>query len=175
MNFNPEGIKTSKLESTRLIRWEENKEWIERFRNARTGFPMVDAAVQELLQTGYVHNRSRMLLASFFTKDMLCDWRIGESFFMEHLFDGDIASNNGGWQWASSVTHDRPNYLRVFNPWVQSKKFDTDGVYIKTYVKELRDMDSMNLHEPINNHSSYPSPMLDHSKQKKRAEKMYGF
>ena len=111
----------------------EFKQWCE----GRTGYPLVDAAMRQLLQTGWMHNRLRMVVASFLTKHLLIDWRKGEQFFMQHLIDGDLASNNGGWQWAASTGCDAQPYFRVFNPITQSERFDPSGDFIRKYLPEL--------------------------------------
>ena len=99
-----------------------------------TGFPIIDAAMRQLLHEGWMHNRLRMVVAMFFTKNMLHDWRLGESYFMQNLIDGDFASNNGGWQWSSSTGTDAAPYFRIFNPITQSTNFDKEGLFIKKYV-----------------------------------------
>ena len=106
-----------------------------------TGFPIVDAAMRQLNTTGYMHNRLRMIVASFLTKDLLIDWRWGEEYFKEKLIDYDFSANNGGWQWAASVGCDAQPWFRIFNPLLQSQKFDSDGKFIKKYVPELSEFD----------------------------------
>jgi deoxyribodipyrimidine photo-lyase len=155
------------------IAWQNNEDWFSAWKDGRTGYPLIDAGMRELKNTGYMHNRVRMLVASFLTKDLLIDWRWGEQYFMKQLLDGDLAANNGGWQWAASTGCDPQPYFRIFNPWIQSKKFDPAGIYIKKYIPELRDVDSKNLHKPILNHTSYPSPIVDHKEQRKKALNLY--
>ncbi len=157
------------------IKWKNNKIWFERWKEGKTGFPIVDAGMRELNTTGFMHNRVRMIVASFLTKDLLIDWRWGEKYFMKKLLDGDLASNNGGWQWAASTGCDAQPYFRIFNPWLQSKKFDPDGVYIKKYLIELKDVNPKLLHHPDCDFKKYkyPSPMVDHTKQRIEAIQLY--
>jgi deoxyribodipyrimidine photo-lyase len=138
----------------------------------KTGFPIVDAALRELLTTGWMHNRARMIVASFLTKDLLIDWRLGEEFFAQHLMDYEMASNVGGWQWAASTGTDAAPYFRVFNPLLQSKKFDGAGEYIRRYVPELAGLKDDEIHEPaalgLLRPASYPAPIVDHAAAKDR-------
>ncbi|MDE2428244.1 MAG: FAD-binding domain-containing protein, partial [Burkholderiales bacterium] len=140
----------------------------------RTGYPLVDAAMLQLNQTGYMHNRLRMLTASFLVKDLGIDWRRGESYFAEHLNDFDLAANNGGWQWASSSGCDAQPYFRIFNPVTQSEKFDTDGKFIKRYLPQLAKLDKRHIHAPwkvapillaqagVSLGKDYPFPIIEH-------------
>ncbi len=128
--------------------------------------------MRQLKQTGWMHNRLRMIVASFLTKDLLIDWKWGEAHFMHLLLDGDLALNNGGWQWAASTGCDPQPYFRIFNPWLQGKKFDPHGEYIKTFVPELKDVDPKLLHEPYP-HKNYPAPIVDHSEQRDKALALY--
>ena len=114
----------------------------------RTGFPIVDAGMRQLLGEAYVHNRVRMIVASFLVKDLHQEWTLGARWFMQHLVDGDLASNNHGWQWVAGTGTDASPYYRVFNPITQGKKFDPDGAYVKRWVPELRDLDRKHVHEP---------------------------
>ncbi|MEZ4871164.1 MAG: FAD-binding domain-containing protein [Bdellovibrionales bacterium] len=155
------------------LNWNTNVEWLQAWKDGKTGFPIVDAGMRELKTTGWMHNRVRMIVASFLTKDLHIDWREGEAHFMHELLDGDLACNNGGWQWAASTGCDAQPYFRIFNPWSQSKKFDPDGEYIKKFVPELKDVPAKQLHEPIVNHSSYPAPLVDHSVQREKTLEMF--
>lgn len=155
------------------LKWENNKDYFEKWKEGKTGFPIVDAGMRELKTTGLMHNRLRMIVASFLTKDLLIDWRWGEKYFMEALLDGDLGPNNGGWQWAASTGCDAQPYFRIFNPFSQSKKFDSQGDYIKKYVPELHDVEPKKLHAPILGHSSYPEPIVDHSEQRNKALDLY--
>ncbi len=144
----------------------ENKEKFEKFCTATTGVPIVDAGVRELLQTGKMHNRVRMVVASFFTKDLLLPWQWGESFFAKHLLDYDLASNILSWQWSAGTGIDPQPYFRVFNPYLQSKKFDKHAAYIKRYIPALEEIDAKYLHNETylleNNINNYPKPMCEH-------------
>lgn len=155
------------------IPWNQNEKHIAAFCEGKTGYPVVDAAVRELLETGIMHNRARMIVASFASKDLLLDWRVGEEFFAQHLMDYDLASNNGGWQWSSSTGTDAAPYFRVFNPTLQSKRFDPEGVYIRRFVPELRDMKNADIHapweSPLTKPANYPMPIVDHATAKNRA------
>ncbi len=156
------------------IQWESNEKWFAAWKEGRTGFPIVDAAMRELRMTGWMHNRARMIVASFLTKDLLIDWKWGEQWFMNQLLDGDLAPNNGGWQWAASTGCDPQPYFRIFNPWLQSKKFDSDGVYIKRFIPELRDCPVEKLHKPIlDAPNGYPKPIVDHDAQRIKALAAY--
>jgi deoxyribodipyrimidine photo-lyase len=143
-----------------------DREKFELFCSAKTGFPIVDAGVRELLQTGKMHNRVRMVVASFFTKDLLLPWQLGEQFFAQNLLDYDAASNILSWQWSAGTGIDPQPYFRIFNPYLQSKKFDKDGVYIKKYLPELQNIEAKNLHKEeyiLNaNIKNYPKPMCEH-------------
>lgn len=164
---------TTFLEKYKNLKWQNNKKWFEAWKEGRTGYPIVDAGMRELKTTGWMHNRVRMIVASFLAKDLLIDWRWGEKHFMDQLLDGDLAPNNGGWQWAASTGCDPQPYFRVFNPWLQSKKFDPEGSYIKKFIPELENLDSKRLHEPITDQKSYPKPIVDHYEQRDKALAMY--
>lgn len=155
------------------IKWSRNKRHFKAWCDGVTGFPIVDAGMRELKTTGFMHNRVRMIVASFLTKDLHIHWQWGEKHFMNLLLDGDLASNNGGWQWASSTGTDPQPYFRIFNPWSQSERFDPKGEYIKKFVPELQGLPAQDLHRPILNHKSYPKPIVDHSTQSKAAIAMY--
>lgn len=144
----------------------------EAWKAGRTGFPIVDAGMRELLATGFMHNRLRMITAMFLTKDLHVDWRLGEQFFMQHLVDGEIASNNGGWQWSAGTGADAAPYFRIQNPWSQAKRYDPDGVYVKRWVPELRDVPVARLFEPPRDGKplveGYPLPCVDHAAERER-------
>ena len=138
----------------------------------RTGFPIVDAGMRQLLATGWMHNRCRMIVASFLTKDLIIDWRWGEQFFMQHLLDGDLASNNGGWQWSASSGMDSQP-LRIFNPASQAQRFDPEGDYIRRWLPELREVDTESLLSgkiPPVLRGTYPAPIVDHHQQQQRQQ-----
>jgi deoxyribodipyrimidine photo-lyase len=152
--------------------WSGDPMLAERWRAGETGFPIVDAGMRQLLAEGWMHNRVRMIVASFLTKNLDLDWRLGEAHFDAHLLDGDPANNVGGWQWVAGTGVDtRPG--RMFNPWLQSSRFDPDGVYIRRYLPELRDAATPDLHEPGRLGGSllaggYPAPMVDHATTARR-------
>jgi len=155
-----------------VIPWRDNAAQLKAFCEGRTGYPIVDAAVRELLTTGWMHNRARMIVASFFTKHLLMDWRIGEAFFAQYLMDYDLASNNGGWQWSASTGTDAQPYFRVFNPTLQGEKFDPEGDYVRGYVPELRDVPTKHIHTPwlsLLKPKDYPAPIVDHAEARQRA------
>ncbi|KAI1209634.1 deoxyribodipyrimidine photo-lyase [Annulohypoxylon truncatum] len=162
------------------IEWSYNSAHFDAWCNGKTGFPIVDAAMRQLRSMGWMHNRCRMIVASFLCKDLLLDWRMGERFFMEHLIDGDFASNNGGWGFSASVGVDPQPYFRIFNPLLQSEKFDPDGVYIRKWIPELADVKGKAIHDPYNRGAAaqakkvgYPEPIVDHKESRERALKMY--
>lgn len=142
------------------IRWRNNDAEFKAWCEGRTGYPIVDAGMRELLATGYMHNRVRMITASFLTKHLLIDWRWGEAFFARHLLDYELASNNGGWQWAAGTGVDAAPYFRIFNPYLQTLKFDTDLRYIRHWIPELDTLD-------------YPKPIVEHDFARKRCLQVY--
>ncbi|KAI4869692.1 deoxyribodipyrimidine photo-lyase [Hypoxylon rubiginosum] len=162
------------------IEWSYNSAHFEAWCNGRTGFPIVDAAMRQIRSIGWMHNRCRMIVASFLSKDLLLDWRMGERFFMENLIDGDFASNNGGWGFSASVGVDPQPYFRIFNPLLQSEKFDPDGDYIRKWVPELREIKGKAIHDPYNRgarslaeKAGYPEPIADHKSSRDRALTAY--
>jgi deoxyribodipyrimidine photo-lyase len=159
-------------EYTKKIKWRFEEEEFKAWKNGNTGFPLIDAAMRQLKHEGWMHNRLRMVVAMFFTKNMLHDWRLGEAFFMKNLIDGDFSSNNGGWQWSSSTGTDAAPYFRIFNPLTQSKNFDSDGLFIKKYVDELKNIDKKEIHDPsdeIRSACKYPTQILDLKESRLRA------
>ncbi len=150
-----------------------------------TGYPLVDAAMRQLNTTGYMHNRLRMIAASFLVKDLLVDWRWGEQYFADKLIDFDLASNNGGWQWAASTGCDAQPYFRIFNPVTQSQRFDAEGKFIRRYVPELAALDAQEIHAPwlvpptiqqakgVVIGRDYPAPLVDHAKSRAAALHLY--
>lgn len=148
------------------------KAWCE----GKTGFPVVDAAMRQLNETGFMHNRARMIVGSFLTKDLHIDWRLGEQYFAHKLVDYDPAVNNGNWQWIASTGCDAQPYFRIFNPWLQQKKFDPDCLYIKEWIPELESIDPKIIHTWYNQKNSlnnYPLPIVDHAKESKLAISYY--
>jgi deoxyribodipyrimidine photo-lyase len=168
------------------IRWQNDPAAYAAWREGRTGYPLVDAGMRQLTQTGWMHNRLRMLAASFLTKDLLIDWRWGERFFMQHLLDGDPASNNGGWQWTAGTGTDAAPYFRIFNPSTQSAKFDPSGEFIRQWLPELARVPLEFIHQPETMPSEiqrqagciigkdYPAPIVDHAWARQRALQVYG-
>jgi deoxyribodipyrimidine photo-lyase len=157
---------------SKAILWRYNEDEFNAWKEGKTGFPIVDASMRQLLNEGWMHNRLRMVVAMFFTKNMLHDWRLGEAYFMQNLIDGDFASNNGGWQWSSSTGTDAAPYFRIFNPITQSTNFDKEGTFIKKYVPELKDLDKSVIHNPSIEHRKYckyPEPILDLKESRLRA------
>ena len=161
------------------IVWRNNAEEYTAWCDGQTGYPIIDAAMRQLNQTGWMHNRLRMVVASFLTKHLLVDWRWGERYFRQQLIDGDLAANNGGWQWSAGTGCDAQPYFRVFNPMTQSSKFDPDGSFIKRYVPEVARWSLKDIHEPktvnVNDlfaspqGDSYPKPIVEHKMARLRA------
>ncbi len=154
------------------IQWDNSTDRFEAWCRGETGFPIVDAAMKQLVKTGWMHNRLRMITAAFLTKLLLIDWRKGEAFFMEHLVDGDYASNNGGWQWASSTGADSAPYFRIFNPQRQSERFDPEGIFIKKFIPSLVDLPKKSIHSPTSEERAscgYPEPIIDYKLARERA------
>ena len=142
------------------IQWRNNTEEFTAWCEGRTGYPIVDAGMRELNETGFMHNRVRMITASFLCKHLLLDWRIGEAYFAEKLLDFDLAANNGGWQWAAGSGCDAAPYFRIFNPYLQTKRFDPGFTYIKKWVPEFQEF-------------TYPKPIVDHEFARKRCLETY--
>jgi len=157
-----------------FIRWTDNVKWqsndvhLEAWQTGQTGFPVVDAAMRQLNDTGWMHNRLRMITASFLVKDLLIDWRAGERYFISQLIDGNLAANNGGWQWVASTGNDAAPWFRIFNPTTQGEKFDADGVFIRRWLPELMDVPTKAIHDPWTWADKqgvtldYPRPIVDH-------------
>lgn len=152
---------------TDLLPWRHDESDFTRWRDGRTGVPIVDAAMRQLRATGWMHNRLRMVAAMCLTKDLFIDWRWGERWFMRNLIDGDLASNNGGWQWSASTGTDAAPYFRIFNPVSQSRRYDPEGEFIRAYCPELRALDYDAIHDPstlpglLRARLDYPEPMVD--------------
>lgn len=172
----PEVLESEFNPKFRGLRWRHNPSALARWKEGMTGFPFVDAGMRQLVATGFMHNRLRMVTAMFLTKDLHLDWREGEMFFMQKLVDGEIASNNGGWQWSAGTGADAAPYFRIQNPWTQSERFDPDGVYIKRWVPELRDVPAARLHHPPAAGPlapGYPLPMVDHAAEREVCLEMF--
>ena len=169
----------------RRITWRNAPGDLQAWKDGLTGYPVVDAAMRQLKSTGWMHNRARMITASFLTKDLLINWQEGERWFMDQLVDGDPAANNGGWQWAAGTGTDAAPYFRIFNPVLQGKRFDPLGAYIRRWVPELRNIPDDYIHEPwtippleqaslgVIIGRDYPSPIVDHKKVRDRTLAAY--
>ncbi|KAI9731536.1 MAG: hypothetical protein M1834_004656 [Cirrosporium novae-zelandiae] len=162
------------------ITWNHSPHHLHAWKTGQTGSPIVDASMRQLLHTGYMHNRCRMIVASFLTKDLLLDWRLGEKFFMQHLIDGDFASNNGGWGFCASVGVDPQPYFRVFNPVLQGERFDAEGEFIRRWVPELRRVEGKAVHDPygrgkgsVVEREGYPRLVVEHKFGRERALERY--
>ena len=167
------------------IQWAHWPEGYAAWCAGQTGYPLVDAAMRQLNHSGWMHNRLRMVVASFLTKDLGIDWRLGERYFADHLNDFDLSANNGGWQWAASSGCDAQPYFRIFNPVTQSEKFDPDGKFIRRYVPELAGLANRNIHAPwqMSQHeqealgviigSDYPAPIVDHARAREETLARY--
>ncbi|WP_322509387.1 FAD-binding domain-containing protein, partial [Anaerolinea sp.] len=176
MAFNP---------ALRAIEWRDAPSELQAWKEGKTGYPVVDAAMRQLKATGWMHNRARMIVASFLTKDLLINWQEGEQWFMQNLVDGDPAANNGGWQWTAGVGTDAAPYFRIFNPVLQSAKFDPQGRYIKTWVPELTSVPPEFIHAPwtmplslqislgVRIGRDYPAPMVNHQEVRDRVLQAY--
>lgn len=164
-------------ENTKAIEWRDAPEDLTAWQQGRTGIPIVDAGMRQLLATGWMHNRVRMITAMFLSKNLLIDWRLGEAWFMQHLIDGDLAANNGGWQWCASTGMDAAPYFRIFNPVNQSQRFDPNGDYIREWVPELAHLDAKTIHEPYAKNPDlgldYPKPIVDLKSSRARAIEVF--
>ncbi|WP_312316536.1 cryptochrome/photolyase family protein [Acinetobacter variabilis] len=160
-------------QNTNKIQWRNAPEDLAAWQQGQTGIPIVDAGMRQMLATGWMHNRVRMITAMFLCKNLLIDWRLGEAWFMQHLIDGDLAANNGGWQWCASTGMDAVPYFRIFNPVSQSLKFDPNGDYIRQWVPELAHLDAKSIHEPYAKNPDleldYPKPIVDLKASRVRA------
>ena len=159
---------------TEALPWRNAPDELLAWQQGRTGFPLIDAAMRQLQATGWMHNRLRMVVAMFLTKNLLIDWREGERFFMQHLIDGDLAANNGGWQWSASTGTDAVPWFRLFNPVTQSQRFDPDGRFIRHWLPELAHLDNRSIHQPsaaggLFGVEGYPPAMVDLPRSRERA------
>ncbi len=167
------------------IAWRDDPDGFAAWKEGQTGYPIVDAGMRQLAGEGWVHNRVRMIVASFLVKDLLIDWRAGERFFRRHLLDGDVPQNVGNWQWTAGTGADAAPYFRIFNPVSQSKKFDPDGDYIRRWVPELADVETKHIHAPweapplelaaadVVIGDTYPAPIVDHAEARERTLEAY--
>ncbi len=157
---------------TEALPWRNSEKDLLAWQQGRTGFPIIDAAMRQLMATGWMHNRLRMLVAMFLTKNLLIDWRLGERFFMQHLIDGNLAANNGGWQWSASTGTDAVPYFRIFNPTSQAKRFDPKGDFIRHWLPELKQLNAKDIHQPSADllcTINYPKPIVDLAASRERA------
>ncbi len=158
-----------------IFPWENNEEWFTAWQSGLTGVPIVDAAMRQLRATGWMHNRCRMIVASFLVKDLICDWRWGEKFFMQELVDGDLSANNGGWQWSSSSGMDTKP-LRIFNPYLQTARYDKNANYIREWLPELKSVSTADLISgaiPPLERKGYPPPIVNHNTQQLKFKFIY--
>ena len=159
------------------VGWPGKEEHFEAWKNGMTGYPIIDAAMRHFKDTGLMHNRLRMVVAQFLTKDLHLHWSYGEKYFAEKLLDFDLSANNGGWQWSSSTGCDSQPYFRIFNPYLQSKRFDAKGEFIKKYVPELKDVDAKFLHDPekleLNRPKDYPRAIVTHKQERLKAIELF--
>jgi deoxyribodipyrimidine photo-lyase len=183
--YHPHVTQTAFRSVYERVPWRADAAAFDAWREGRTGYPVVDAAMRQLAASGWMHNRARMIAASFLAKDLLIDWRRGEQHFMEHLVDGDVAANNGGWQWAAGTGTDAQPYFRVFNPVAQGERHDPDGSYVRRWIPELAGVPDRFVQAPWTMPSSvqatagcavgrdYPSPIVDHAWARARALAAY--
>jgi deoxyribodipyrimidine photo-lyase len=177
MYWFPELAEGAFRETLKNFPYDNNENYFQAWCEGRTGYPIVDAAMRQMKQTAWMHNRCRMIVASFLTKDLLINPQLGEKFFMQNLYDGDLSANNGGWQWSASSGMD-PKPLRIFNPATQAKKFDPEGEYIREWLPELRSVDTPCLISgditPLEREAAdYPAPIVDHQKQQRQFKERY--
>ena len=160
------------------IKWDNDKTYFKKWRKGETGFPFVDAAMRELNKTGFMHNRGRLIVSHFLVKDLLVDWKYGERYFSKMLVDIDRAQNTGNWNWSASFGFDNSPFLRIFNPWSQSKKYDPECKYIKKWIPELKDVNNNDIHNWYKSFikypdTDYPVPIVDHAEQRKKFINFY--
>ena len=177
LNYFPHVIGKSFKENYDNIIWVKNRKFFDAWKNGSTGFPVVDACINQLNKTGYMHNRGRMIVASFLTKNLLIDWREGEKYFATQLIDYNMSANNGGWQWAAGTGTDAQPYFRIFNPWLQSEKFDPNCDYIKHWLPVLKDIPNKHIHNWHKHYDKYNieynKPIVDHDISRKKALEHY--
>jgi deoxyribodipyrimidine photo-lyase len=164
------------FEKYKAFEWRTDEADLSRWQQGKTGFPIIDAGMRELWQTGVMHNRIRMIAASFLCKNLLIHWRCGEAWFRDTLVDADIANNTMGWQWVAGSGADAAPYYRIFNPITQSKKFDTNAEYIRRWIPELSELDNKHIHEPTAEQArqcNYPEAMIDLKATRERALERY--
>jgi deoxyribodipyrimidine photo-lyase len=172
----PESSFRSLRQEFEAIEWNEDGDELEAWKQGRTGYPIVDAAMRQLESVGWIHNRLRMIVASFLVKHLLIDWRVGAQWFMKKLIDGELAANTGGWQWIAGTGLDASPYFRIFNPILQGKKFDPNGTYVRTWIPELGSVPDNKVHSPwewAGGVSGYPMPIVNHAFARGRAIAAY--
>jgi len=177
MYFFPELAEGAYRQPFKTFPWDNNLAYFQAWCEGKTGYPIVDAAMRQLNEVGWMHNRCRMIVASFLTKDLLINPQLGEKYFMQTLYDGDLSANNGGWQWSASSGMD-PKPVRIFNPASQAQKFDPEGIYIREWLPELRSLDTVELVTgnitPLDRERcGYPQPIVDHKKQQQVFKQRY--
>jgi deoxyribodipyrimidine photo-lyase len=167
------------------IKWPGSNEHFEKWCIGETGYPLIDAAMRHFNKTGWMHNRLRMIVAMFLCKDLLVDWRKGEAYFARYLLDFDLSANNGGWQWCASTGCDAQPYFRVFNPTLQSERFDTNGEFIREHCPELQGFSNKSIHAPWLASKTeqdqakciigknYPRPIVDHATQREKVLRLF--
>ncbi len=172
LHFHPRVLETNFNADFDNVEWPGSDAHFEAWATARTGFPIVDAGMRQLLATGLMHNRVRMIVAMFLTKDLHCHWLRGEQFFHQHLLDAEIASNNGGWQWSAGTGADAAPYFRIQNPWTQTQRFDAEGRYIRQWLPELAGVATERFFEPPKDGRTlapgYPLPIVEHGAERAR-------
>lgn len=185
LSAHPSSVRRNLRPAYDSLAWENRDDWLAAWTEGRTGYPVVDAAMRQMRATGWMHNRARMIVASFLCKDLLIDWRLGEAVFMRWLLDGDVANNVGNWQWAAGTGADAAPYFRVFNPTAQGQRFDPEGRYIRRWVPELAHTPTALIHTsermtPAEQRQAgcligrdYPAAIVDHATQRRRALAMY--
>ena len=177
MYFFPELAQGAYREELKDFPWDNNESYFDAWCEGKTGYPIVDAAMRQLNEIGWMHNRCRMIVASFLTKDLIVDWRWGEKYFMQKLFDGDLSANNGGWQWSASSGMD-PKPLRIFNPASQAQKFDPEAEYIRQWLPELSSVEteylvSGKIPDAERDRCGYPKKIVDHKVQQRKFKELY--
>ena len=175
--FYPHIFKGAMKEKYNNLKWGNNTTYFNKWKKGETGCPIVDAGMREMNETGYMHNRARLITSNFLIKLLLIDWRKGEQYYATQLVDYDPSVNNGNWQWGAGSGADSQPYFRIFNPWLQSKKFDNDCEYIKSWIPELKDVDNKDIHNWETKHHEYsvdyPKPIIYYKKQKEKSIAMY--
>jgi len=176
---NPDTFKYGMASYAKNVKWIKNKKWLDAWKKGQTGYPIIDSCMTELNQTGYLHNRGRMIVANFLTKILGINWKDGEKYFAQTLYDYDPVQNNMGWAGQASMTgiEARPFNQSVLNPWIQSSKFDKSGAYIKKWLPVLKDVEAKDLHDWENKNEKYsvdyPKPIVDYRDQKEKVLKIY--